>query len=82
MITIDGANAAGDTASALEVLADALGAATPPQAGRVRAAADPRSPEEGLALLSAYVAIEPAALRQAILDVVVTLAARSARPGH
>ena len=65
-----------DAASVLAVLAAAMGHDPVPANSRFCAGADAQSPEEGLALLGAYVAIEEAAVRQAILDAVIMISGR------
>ncbi len=58
----------------LAVLRDALADRIVPARRRVVASGDSRSPDEGLALLKAYVAIEDETVRQAILDLLIAIA--------
>ncbi len=58
----------------LRTLAKALGENRVLPASRVSASVDGRAPDEGLALLAGYVAIEDPAVRQALLDVVLGIA--------
>lgn len=62
----------------LSVLKSAMKGARLPSSDRTCATRDPRCPEEGLALLGAYVTIESPDVRQAILDLVSTIAAARA----
>lgn len=57
----------------LNILSAALSGKIVPSLKRVIATADSRCPDEGLALLKAYVAIEDRRLRQAILDAVLAI---------
>ena len=66
-------------AETLAVRSDALRDQTMNLAGRAQATSDSKHPEEGLALLKAYVAIDDRKIRQAILDVVVALSDRALR---
>lgn len=58
----------------LMVLREALAGRIVPAKRRVVASGDSRSPDEGLAILQAYVAIEDAPVRQALLDLVIAIA--------
>ena len=58
----------------LAILAQAMGARVLDAGRRVPASCDSRSPDEGLALLDAYVAVLDPRIRQAILDAVITIA--------
>lgn len=57
----------------LSILAAAMEGRTLQPAQRVAATRDSRNPDEGLALLSAYVAIDNPATRQAVLDLMLTI---------
>jgi hypothetical protein len=58
----------------LAVLAGALADRRVPARHRVVASRDSRSPDEGLAILQAYVAIRDEPVRQAILDLLIAIA--------
>lgn len=57
----------------LTVLAAAMGEKIVAQNRRVPATPDSRSPDEGLALLNAYITIHDRGVRQAILDMVLAI---------
>lgn len=57
----------------LAILAVAMDGRSLEAAHRVAATRDSRNPDEGLALLSAYTAIADPAIRQAVLDVMLTI---------
>lgn len=79
-MTLDMIDKAGSTIDAdavLGVLSRAMGTAQVPARARVCAAAEAHSPEEGLALLGAYVTITAPAVRQAILDAVLIISRQS-----
>ena len=65
-------------AETLAVLAEAIGDRIVPARHRVAASSDSHSPDEGLALLTGYVAITDPQVRQAILDVVIAIAGTNA----
>ena len=58
----------------VSTLAAAIGDRTVPAICRVMASGDSRNPDEGLALLDAYVAIDDVGVRQAVLDAVMAIA--------
>ena len=58
----------------LEVLAGALARRPEPGKRRVIVSNDSRSPDEGLAILQAYIAIKDETVRQAILDLLTAIA--------
>ena len=68
--TLEASPAAEDT---LAVLAAALAGRNVPATHRVVAGNDSRSPDEGLAILQAYIAIKDAFVRQAVLDVLIAI---------
>ncbi len=72
-------NATPSASDTLKVLSDAISGKTAPPEGRVLAASERRSPEEGLALLAAYVAIDDAKIRQAFLDALFIVSASPKR---
>jgi hypothetical protein len=57
----------------LAVLSEAMRARNVPPLRRAIAAEDSRSPQEGLALLRAYIAIKDVRVRQAVLDAVLAI---------
>jgi len=59
----------------LALLAEAIRDGAVPASRRVLATADSRNPDEGLALLDAYVRIADLRVRQAILDTVLAISA-------
>jgi hypothetical protein len=63
-------------AESLTILSDTFRDETLRPLGRARATSDSTHPEEGLALLKAYVAIDDCKVRQAILDLVVGISER------
>lgn len=69
-----------DSDGLLHTLADAMAGRRLPKRDRVLASPDSRSTSEGLALLGAYIGIADAQTRQAVLDLVLTLA-RGVAPG-
>lgn len=62
------------SAESLAVLAEALSDCDLVASRRVFAADDSRSSDEGLALLKSYVAVTDRRVRQALLDVLVSIA--------
>ena len=58
----------------LAVLANALDGRTVRARHRVLATEDSRNPDEGLALLDAYIGIADPSVRQAVLDAVIAIA--------
>lgn len=62
------------TGEILAVLGQAMGDRGVPAARRVLVSGESRSPDEGLALLNAYVVVADPAVRQAILDAVIAIA--------
>lgn len=63
-----------DPMETLAVLGRAMAGHVVPASRRVLVSGDSRSPDEGLALLNAYVAIADPAARQAILDAILAIA--------
>lgn len=71
-----------EASETLTIIADALGSRRVSALRRYMASTDGQSPDEGLAVLGAYVSIKDRAVRQAILDVVLALARPSDRPSR
>ena len=63
-----------DAEAILAVLAKAIGQRGVDARRRMLASSDGRNPDEGLALLEAYVAVADTSVRQAILDALIAIA--------
>ncbi len=68
---LEASPAAEDTVA---VLAAALAGRNVPANHRIIAGKNSRSPDEGLAILQAYIAIEEGFVRQAVLDLLIAIA--------